>query len=103
MYIPDKIKFNGQVVEVVKKPLAEIDSECNGGWCMWEQNKLIIANDIPESRQAEILLHELLHFGNVYLEEEQVTWITGFIFGVMRENNLNFLETRRDTPGIVRP
>lgn len=91
MLIPEFITLNGQRIQIVQKPLAEIDSECNGGWAMWEQNKLIIANDIPPSRQALVFLHEILHFVNIYLDEETVTYLSEALYGAIVNNQLNFV------------
>lgn len=91
MNILQTLTIGANTIEVVLKPLAEIDSDCNGGWARWEHNQLIIASDIPEDRQAEIYLHEILHFINVYLEEEEVTYLSGALLSVIRNNKLSFL------------
>lgn len=91
MNIPQVIKVNANTITVVLKPKDEIDSEDNGGWAHWERNVLYLANDIPEDRQAELFLHEILHFVNVYLTEEQVTYLSGALLDVMRRNKINFL------------
>ncbi len=93
MIFPSELKIGAQRVKVTLKPLAEIDSDCNGGWARWEQNELLIASDIPEDRQALIFMHEIFHFMNVYLPEEQITFLTESFFQVLRDNQLQFLNT----------
>ncbi len=83
-----KIKIGGHDVTIEWRPLREIDSECNGGWALWEENKIIIANDIPETRQQEILIHEILHFVNVYMPESDVTYLAGVLFQILKDNDL---------------
>lgn len=81
-----KLKIYGQTVKVTQKPLAEIDSDCNGGWARWEHNELIIANDVPQDRKELLLLHETLHFVNVYLTEEQVTYLSESLYQIVKDN-----------------
>lgn len=88
MKIPSSLKIGSQIIKVIQKPLLEIDSNCNGGWAMWEQNTLIIANDIPLARKEQIFIHEILHFINIYLEEEEVTYLSECIYQVFRDNKL---------------
>ncbi len=91
MVIPTTLKIGANTITVIRKPMCEIDSDCNGGWAHWEKNTLYLADDMPEDREAEVFLHEILHFINVYLEEEQVTYISGLLLQVMRDNKINFL------------
>lgn len=87
MKIPKSLKIGGHIITIEQRPLVEIDSECNGGWAIWEQNKIIIANDIPENRQMEILIHEVLHFVNIYMEEETVTYISSILAQIWYDNS----------------
>lgn len=86
--IPATLKIGSQTITVTQKPLAEIDSTCNGGWARWEQNELIIANDIPRDRMEQIFIHEILHFINVYIEEETVTYLAECLYSLIKDNRL---------------
>lgn len=88
MNIPETIRVGSQTIKVIQKPLAEIDSDCNGGWARWEHNEIIIANDIPRERMEYIFLHEVLHFVNVYLTEEEVTYLAEAMYQINRDNKL---------------
>ena len=90
MKIPARIKIGANTVFIERRPRAEIDGECNGGWAMWESNKLILANDMPEDREAVTFMHEILHFINVYFEEQLVTNISESLMQVIRDNNIDF-------------
>ena len=92
MQIPQTLFVGGQKWRVVFKPLAEIDAACNGGWCLWEKNIIFIANDIPQDRQEEIFLHELLHAINIYLSEKETEYLAAALYQVLKQNNLNFAE-----------
>lgn len=92
MIIPPVIRIGINTIMVVQKPMADIDSDCNGGWAHWEKNVLYLANDMPEDRKMETFFHEILHFINVYLPEEQVTFLSSSILQVIRDNKLDFLK-----------
>lgn len=91
MKIPKSLKIGGHIITIEQKPLVEIDSECNGGWAIWELNKIIIASDIPETRQMEVLIHEVIHFVNIYLDEESVTYLASILFQIWYDNKVNIL------------
>lgn len=90
MKIPNKIKIGACIIIIERRPHREIDSECNGGWAMWEENKLILADDMPEDREAVTFLHEILHFINIYLEEKEATFISEGLMQVIRDNGIEF-------------
>ena len=88
MKIPKALKIGQHTITIIEKPLNEIDSECNGGWARWEQNEIWIANDIPQSRKEEIFLHEIFHFINIYLTEEQCCYLSGLMYQILKDNDL---------------
>ncbi len=88
MKIPNELKIGTQTVKITQKPLSEIDSDCNGGWARWEQNEIIIASDVPQSRKEYLFFHELLHFINIYFEEKETTFLAEALYQVLRDNNL---------------
>lgn len=94
--IPSSLKIGGHTVEIEQRPLIEIDSECNGGWAIWEKNKIVIASDIPESRQLEILMHEILHFVNIYMDESDVTYLSSILFQIWDDNRSSLLSLLSD-------
>lgn len=87
MIIPSELKIGSQTVKITQKPLAEIDSDCNGGWARWEHNELILANDIPKDRQEVVFFHEIIHFINIYIPEEAATYLSEAFYQVMKDNN----------------
>lgn len=87
MVIPKVLYIGTQTIKVTLKPLSEIDSDCSGGWARWEQNELIIANDIPEDRQFYLFWHEVLHFINVYFSEKEATYLAECICQVLKDND----------------
>lgn len=88
MIIPDQIKIGSQTIKVVLTPACNIDSDCNGGWAKWEQNELFIASDMPQERIEQVFIHEVFHFINIYLTEEQCTYLSEGIYAFLSDNNL---------------
>lgn len=86
--IPKSLKIGGHIILIEQRPLVEIDSDCNGGWAIWEKNKIVIASDIPETRKLEILIHEVLHFVNIYMDESDVTYLAGNLNQIILDNDL---------------
>lgn len=92
MKIPSKIKIGTQTIKVTLTPAVNIDSDCNGGWAKWEQNHLLLASDMPQERIEQVFLHEVFHFINVYLTEEQCTYLAEGMYGFLKDNKINFNE-----------
>lgn len=90
MKIPDRIKIHANEITIKRVPHSQIDLEGNGGQALWEQNILILADDLPEDRTAVSFLHEILHFINTYLEEKEATFISEGLMQVIRDNDLDF-------------
>ena len=89
MKIPNKIKICANTF-TINRGSFRTESEQDGGSCEWEENKIFIADDMPEDREATIFLHEILHGLNIYLTEEQVTYLSEGLMQVIRDNNLDF-------------
>ncbi|HLY40493.1 MAG TPA: hypothetical protein VKR52_04725 [Terracidiphilus sp.] len=90
MNIPEKLKIGANDVTIERRPFSQIDAEGNGGIAFWEQNVLVLADDMPEDRTAVAFLHEILHFINTYLEEKEATFISEGLMQVIRDNDLDF-------------
>ena len=88
MIIPKEIRIGSQTIKVSLIPQAHIDSDCNGGWANWEHNHLMIASDMPQERIEQVFIHEVLHFINVYLSEEQCTYLAEGIYAFLKDNKL---------------
>ncbi len=88
MQIPQQVKIGSQDVKVTLTPRAHIDSDCNGGWAKWEDNEMMIASDMPQQKIEYTFFHEALHFINVYLTEEQCTYIAEGMYAFLSDNNL---------------
>lgn len=85
-------KIGANRVELRLKPCADITSDCDGGLANWERNTIDLGNDMPEDRQATAFLHEVLHMMNIYLTEEQATYISEGLTQIIRDNKINFLK-----------
>ena len=88
MKIPTSIKIGSQTIKVTLTPACNIDSECNGGWAKWEQNELLIASDMPQERIEQVFIHEVLHFINIYLTEEQCTYLAEGFYAFLKDNDM---------------
>jgi|SRR6185436_5308986 len=89
MKIPEKIKIGGNNFKISRGSYrGEFDRD--GGALYWETNDLYLANDMPEDREATCFLHEILHGLNIYLTEEQATYISEGLIQIIRDNNLDF-------------
>lgn len=97
MQIPKKVKIGANTFAVIRKPVSEVSMDHDGGWTDWEQNKLFLGDDMPEDREATVFLHEILHGLNVYLTEEQVTYLSEGLIQIIRDNDLDFrFQARQD-------
>ena len=90
MKIPDQIKIGANKFRILRGSF-RTESDLDGGFLEWETNTLFLANDMPEDREATCFLHEILHGLNIYLTEEQATYLSEGLMQIIRDNNLNFL------------
>lgn len=88
--IPTQLKIGANTVSVTLVKPADIDNEHNGGSASWEQNKIQLANDMPQDRTGTALLHEILHLVNIYLTEEETTYLSESLYQVLHDNKLEF-------------
>jgi len=86
-------KIGANKVKLELRPCSEISSECDGGLAVWEQNYMAIGSDLPPAdRQKVAFLHEVLHIMNVYLSEEQTTYLSEGLMQIILDNKINFLD-----------
>ena len=90
MKIPDKIKVGGNIIKIVRGAYYTGTEQHDGGWLDWEQNTMFLSNDMPKDREATCFMHEILHAMNIYLKEEQVTYLSEMLMQVITDNNLDF-------------
>ncbi len=101
MKIPKSIKILGHEVQILNHYRFREQTDCEG---LSDTNTNTIwlsdtVNDetIPESRRAEILLHEIMHFVNHFcnteIPEDKHTLQSVVLFQVLRDNKLNFYDT----------
>lgn len=90
MEIPNKLKIGANDVDVELMKPADIDDEHNGGAASWEQNWIRLSNDMPEDRTGAAFLHEILHLVNIYLTEEETTYLSESLYQVLHDNKLRF-------------
>lgn len=96
MLIPNKIKIGAHQLDV--KILPDIDINQAGYFDIeYYAIRLRGLDRGPESKQAEALLHELFEaigrIHNMTLEHKDLTTLSEMLFAVIRDNNLNFLDT----------
>ena len=89
MKIPKKVKIGANTF-TIKRGSFRTESDMDGGFLEYETNILFLANDLPETRKATIFLHEVLHGLNIYLTEEQATYLSEGLMQIIRDNNLDF-------------
>lgn len=89
MQIPKKIKIGANTFTISRGSF-RTESDMDGGSCEWETNRIFLADDMPEDREATCFLHEILHGLNIYLTEEQATYLSEGLMQIIRDNNLDF-------------
>lgn len=102
MKIPLSIKIGAHDVSVERPDSNEDIGEKNGedlGDTLVAQNRIRVCskydgNDVPESMQAEIFLHEIIHYilfqAGYGTCEGEVCAAAGGLLQVIRDNNLDF-------------
>lgn len=102
MIIPETITVGGYVFEIQLLP-----GDCLGGnfgKIDWSDMTIKLNKDASESVQAETLLHEVLHsvegVVDFKLDHNVLSALSNCLFGVLRNNNLDF--SRPDpTPALT--
>lgn len=89
MKIPKKLKIGANTFKISRGSF-RTESGQDGGFLLWETNELFLADDMPEAREATCFLHEILHGLNIYLTEEQTTYLSEGLMQIIRDNNLDF-------------
>lgn len=99
MNIPNEVKFGGHTIRVRVVTSEELGEETLGTWN--ERTKLIMldgVSDISETTKAETFLHELIEFvkswGELDIEHKDLTILSGALFAIMRDNKIDFTDTR---------
>lgn len=89
MKIPDKLKIGGHWLNVEFHSEKEVQYDRMGTLCHWE-NRILIQEDLVESKQISSLFHEVLHEIDkqafIDLTEKQVTIIAEGIYQVLTDN-----------------
>jgi len=91
VHIPDRLSVLGVESAIVLGTLDELDAA--GTWRA-SDGRLCLATDRPETQVAETFLHEIIESLNYALELElkhpQIQALSSGLFGVMRNNRLDF-------------
>lgn len=94
MKIPKKIKIMGHKYKVKKDKKIFIETNYGGGSACANALVIKVSPDVPESRQAEILLHEIIEMLKyslqVQLEHKDLSALSEGLFSVIRDNKLDF-------------
>jgi len=89
MKIPKQIKIGANLFKILRGSFRH-EEDMDGGSLEWETNTMFVASDMPEDREATCFLHEILHGLNIYLTEEQATYLSEGLMQIIRDNNLDF-------------
>lgn len=96
----DTIKILGHEYTIERSPMGLIG---NPGECNYFYNLIRIANDMPETTQTEVLLHEIIEAicnrCEVEVEHRVITIISEGLHQVLRENKLKFFEDELEQEG----
>jgi hypothetical protein len=104
MKIPKTLKIGAHQVAIVKHE--SINDDEYGDCCgLARMDSLVIElagkvsyGDLPETKQAETFLHEIIHFvshnAGLDLKERQILGLAHGLFQVIRENKLDFINVK---------
>ena len=87
MIFPKKLKIGGQTIAVLRGKILD-DPDLDFGWSKIETNQIFIATDIPEDRQIETFIHEILHCINNYIPEREIDYLSSALYQVLKDNDL---------------
>ncbi len=91
MKIPDKLKIGGHWVDIEFRSEKREQYDKMGTLCHWE-NRLILQEDLVESKQASSFFHEVLHEIDkqnfLDLTEKEITAISEGFYQVLVDNEL---------------
>ena len=91
MKIPDKLKIGGHWLNIGFQSERREQYDKMGTLCHWE-NKIILQEDLVESKQICSLFHEVLHEidrqGFLDLTEKQITGISEGFYAFLVDNEL---------------
>lgn len=94
------IKVGGSHYEIILKDLNTREDDKNGqqlGWCVIGENKIEVNNQIAYERQAQTLVHELMHAIffeaglNLENEEDLVNRIGLILYQVLKDNDFTWI------------
>ncbi len=83
----------GRKVVVEKAPQEQVPDAC--GYFHHTQGRIVVRDDLPPDMEAQVLLHELLHFVGDHLlsepmQEEVIRALAAGLFAVIVQNKLDF-------------
>lgn len=91
--IPNKVKVGCHEYEVIFKPKIIHESQEVDGFCDNSFLKIYISDELAESYQYEVFIHEVLHaVDEVYklnLGEKRVTGLAPALISVFKDNTWN--------------
>lgn len=93
----EELKIMGHDYEIERGSSAYIG---NPGECNFFYNLIRIANDMPQSTQSEVLLHEILEAicnrCEIEIEHRSLTQISEGLHQVLKDNKLEFYTTEKN-------
>lgn len=94
MDIPRKLKILGHTYDINFDANMFRNEDTGGGKACANGLYITLADDSPESRQAEIFLHEIIEQLNFFLQlnlkHDVLSALSEGLFSVIRNNKLNF-------------
>ena len=97
MKIPSKVKILGHEYDIVFDEQLFAKESVGCGKACANTLTITISPDVPESRQAEVLLHEIIEMLKYSLQteisHEDLSALSEGLFTVIRDNKLDFNQT----------
>jgi len=101
--ILDKIKVAGIDYEVEEVDVVILEGNTNyAGSCLYIESKIELLKDLPITKKEQTLVHEIIHaclFEAGFNEHDEylVNRLGIVLYQVLKDNNLNFCDERRNT------
>ena len=94
MKIPEKLKILGHEYRVSFDSKLFMRENVGGGKACGNDLSIVLAGGMPESREAEVLLHEIIEMVRYTLQiemnHEDLSALSEGLFAVFRDNDLSF-------------
>jgi len=94
MKIPEKLKIMGHEYVVSFDSKLFMNDAVGGGEACGNDLSIVLAGGMPESREAEVFLHEIIEMVKytlrIELDHKDLSALSEGLFAVLRDNELDF-------------